>query len=44
MQNVTKHGDRSPSPTGVNWVSNGVSINFTEYMRHKGVHFFGSLK
>ena len=42
--NVTKHGDRSPSPTGVNWVSDGVSIDFTEYMCRKGVHFFGSLK
>ena len=27
---VTKHGDRSPSPTGVSWVSDGVSIDSRE--------------
>ena len=27
---VTKHGDRSPSPTGVNWVSDGVGIDSKE--------------
>ena len=43
-RDVTKHGDRSPSPTGVNWVSDGVGIDFTEYMRCKGVCLFGSLK
>ena len=42
--NVTKHRDWSLSLTGINWVSDGVSINFTEYMYHKDVHFFGSLK
>ena len=43
-QNVTKHGGQSPSLTGVNWVSDGVSIDSTEYMHHKCVHFSGSLK
>ena len=42
--NVTKHRDRFPSLTGINWVSDGVSIDFTEYMCCKGVHFSGSLK
>ena len=44
MWNVTKHGGRSPSLMGANWISDGVSIDFTEYMRHKGVCFSGSLK
>ena len=26
--NVTKHGSQSPSLMGVNWVSDGVSIDF----------------
>ena len=43
-QDVTKHGSRSPSPTGINWVSDGVSINSTEYMCHKVVRFSGSLE
>ena len=30
VQDVTKHGDRSPSPTGINWVSDGVSIDSKE--------------
>ena len=42
--NVTKHGDWSLSPTGINWVSGGVGIDFTEYMRCRGVRFFGSLE
>ena len=42
--NVTKHGGWSLSPMGVNWVSDGVSIDSTEYMHCKGVHFSGSLK
>ena len=25
---VTKHGDQCPSPTGVNWVDDMVSIDF----------------
>ena len=28
---VTKHGDQSPSPMGVNWVSDRVGIDFIEY-------------
>ena len=42
--NVTKHRDRSPSPTGIHWVGDKVSIDSTEYMHHKSVHFSGSLK
>ena len=42
--NVTKHGDQSLSLTGINWVSDGLSIDFTEYMHHRGVRFFGSLE
>ena len=41
---VTKHRGRSPSPMGVNWVSDRVSIDSTEYMHHKSVRFSGSLK
>ena len=41
---VTKYGGWSPSLMGVNWVSDGVSINSTEYMRHKSVCFSGSLE
>ena len=41
---VTKHGSQSPSPTGINWVSDGVGIDSTEYMRRKSVRFSGSLK
>ena len=26
-RDVTKHGDQSPSPTGVSWVSDGVGID-----------------
>ena len=44
VRSVTKHGDRSPSPTGVNWVSDGVGIDFVEYMRCKSVRFYGSLE
>ena len=44
VPDVTKHGGQSPSPTGVNWVSDGVSIDSTEYMHHKSVRFSGSLK
>ena len=43
-RNVTKHGDRSPSPTGVNWVSDGVGIDSVEYMRYKSVRFYGNLE
>ena len=43
-RNVTKHGDRSPSPTGVDWVSDGVGIDFVEYMRYESVRFYGSLE
>ena len=42
--NVTKHGDQSLSPTGVNWVSDRVGIDFTEYMHRRGVCFLGSLE
>ena len=42
--NVTKHRGQSPSPTGVNWVSDGVGNNSIEYMRHEDVCFSGSLK
>ena len=41
---VTKHGGQSPSPMGVNWVSDGVGIDSTEYMCHKVVCFSGSLE
>ena len=44
MQDVTKHRDWSLSPTGINWVSDGVSIDFIEYMCYKSVHFYGSLE
>ena len=44
MRNVTKHGDPSPSPTDVNWVSDRVGINFIEYMHYKGVCFYNSLE
>ena len=44
MQSVTMHGDWSPSPMGVNWVSDGVGIDFIEYMHYKSVHFYGSLE
>ena len=44
MWNVTQHGDWSPSPMGINWVSDGVSINFVEYMHYKSVRFYGSLE
>ena len=44
MQNVTKHRDRSLSLTGVNWVSDGVSIDFVEYMHYESVCFYGSLE
>ena len=30
MQSVTKHRDQCPSPTGINWVSHEVSIDFIE--------------
>ena len=43
-RSVTKHGDRSPSPTGVNWVSDRVGIDFIEYMCYKSVCFYGSLE
>ena len=41
---VTKHRGRSPSPMGANWVSDGVSIDSTEYMHRKSVRFSGSLE
>ena len=44
VRNVTKHGDWSPSLTGINWVSDRVSIDLTEYMHRRGVRFFGSLE
>ena len=43
-RNVTKHGDRSRSPMGADWVSDGVGIDFAEYICYKGVRFFGSLE
>ena len=43
-QSVTKHGNQSPSLMGIIWVSDGVGINFVEYMRYKSVHFYGSLE
>ena len=30
MQDVTKHRDQSPSPTGISWVSDGVGIDSKE--------------
>ena len=42
--NVTKHGDQSLSPTGINWVSDGVGINFVECMCCESVRFHGSLE
>ena len=44
MQSVTKHGDQSLSLTGINWISNGVGIDFIEYMHYESVHFYGSLE
>ena len=44
MQSVTKHGDRSLSPTGVNWISDGVGIDFVESMHYESVRFYGSLE
>ena len=44
MQDVTKHRSQSPSPMGVNWVSDRAGIDSTEYMCCKCVHFSGSLK
>ena len=44
MWSVTKHGDQSPSLTGVNWVSDGVSIDFIEYVHNKIVCFYSSLE
>ena len=44
MQSVTKHRDRSLSLMSVNWVSDGVSIDFIEYMHYKSVRFYKSLK
>ena len=44
MQDVTKHGGRSLSPTGINWVSDGVGIDSTEYICRKIVRFSGSLE
>ena len=41
---MTKHGDQSPSPTGISWVSDGVSINFIEYMHCESVRFHSSLE
>ena len=41
---VTKHRSQSPSPMGINWVSDRVGIDSTEYMCHKHVRFSGSLK
>ena len=41
---VTKHESQSLSLTGINWVSDGVSIDSTEYMCHKVVRFSGSLE
>ena len=41
---VTKHGDWSPSLIGINWVSDRVSIDSSEYMHCKSVHFSGSLE
>ena len=43
-RNVTQHGGQSPSLMGVNWVSDGVGIDSTEYMYHEDVCFSGSLK
>ena len=43
-RDVTKHRSRSPSPTDINWVSDGVSIDSTEYMHRKSVGLSGSLK
>ena len=41
---VTKHRSQSPSPMGVNWLNDRVSIDSTEYMCCKVVHFSGSLE
>ena len=41
---MTKYGDPSSSTMGVNWVSDGVGIDFAEYMCYKGVCFYGSLE
>ena len=41
---VTKHRDQSLSLMGINWVSDGVGINFIEYMHYKSVCFYGSLE
>ena len=44
VRNVTKHRGQSPSPMGVNWVSDAVSINSTECMHRENVRVSGSLK
>ena len=41
---VTKHGGRCLSLTGINRVSDRVSINFMEYMHYKSVLFYNSLE
>ena len=43
-RDVTKHGGWSPSPTGVDWVSDGVGIDSTEYMHCKVVCFSASIE
>ena len=44
MQSVTKHRDQSPSPMSVNWASDGVGIDFIEYMCYKSGCFYNSLE
>ena len=39
VQPVTKHKYQYPSLAGVNWVSDGASIDFVEYMHVKSVQF-----
>ena len=41
---VTNHRDQSPSLMGINWVNDGVGIDFVEYMCYKSVHFYNSLE
>ena len=35
MWDVTKHGDRSPSPTGISWIDNGVGIDSKEIYAYR---------
>ena len=44
MQAVTKHGDQCLSLVGINWVSDGASIDFIECMCYKSIRFYNILE